>query len=106
MEYSTLLTQVILVVSLLAFSVSVITQVIKGVSIFEKVPTDLLVFLLSIFLTVLFVVAYAQYKSVVLVWYMYVSAVLLGFFVAFVSMFGWEKFSSLWGRFKGPGMEE
>ena len=76
---------------------SVITQVIKG--IFKNVPTDLVVFALSIALTVTAFIAYMQYIKAEMLWYMIVASVIAGFIVAFVSMFGWEKLSELWKRF-------
>ena len=85
------------VVGGLAFIVSVITQVIKG--IFNNVPTDLVVFVLSIALTVTAFIAYIQYIKAEILWYMIVASVIAGFIVAFVAMFGWEKLSELWKRF-------
>lgn len=76
---------------------SVITQVIKG--IFKNIPTDLVVFVLSIALTVTAFIAYMQYIGAVMLWYMIVASVIAGFIVAFVAMFGWEKLSELWKRF-------
>ena len=85
------------VVGGLALFVSVITQVIKG--IFKNVPTDLVVFVLSIALTVTAFIAYMQYIKAEMLWYMIVASVIAGFIVAFVAMFGWEKLSELWKRF-------
>lgn len=85
------------VVGALAFVVSVITQVIKGT--FKNIPTDLVVFVLSIALTVTAFIAYMQYIKAEMLWYMIVASVIAGFIVAFVSMFGWEKLSELWKRF-------
>ena len=79
--------------------VSVIVQVIKGVGVFSKIPTDILVFVLSIGITVAAFVAYMQYIQQVILWYMILAAVMAGFIVAFVSMYGWEKLSELWKRF-------
>lgn len=85
------------VVGGLAFIASVITQVIKD--IFKNVPTDLVVFVLSIALTVTAFIAYMQYIKAEMLWYMIVASVIAGFIVAFVAMFGWEKLSELWKRF-------
>lgn len=85
------------VVGGLAFIASVITQVIKD--IFKKIPTDLVVFVLSISLTVTAFIAYMQYIKAEMLWYMIVASVIAGFIVAFVAMFGWEKLSELWKPF-------
>ncbi len=39
------------VIGILAFTVSIVVQVFKGVSVLKKIPTDILVFVLSIGLT-------------------------------------------------------
>ena len=39
------MTIILAIVGALAFVVSVITQVIKGIGVFNKVPTDIMVFL-------------------------------------------------------------
>jgi len=100
MEFAiTSITSLIAVIGALAFMVSIITQVFKGVGVLSKVPTDILVFLLSIGLTVIAFVAYMQYIQQTILWYMVIAAIMAGFMVAFVAMYGWEKFSELWKRF-------
>lgn len=100
MEFAiTSITSLVAVIGVLAFMVSIITQVFKGVGVLSKVPTDILVFVLSIGLTVIAFVAYMQYIQQIIVWYMIVAAIMAGFIVAFVAMYGWEKFSELWERF-------
>ena len=93
------MTIVLAIIGALAFMVSVITQVIKGVGVFNKVPTDIVVFILSIGITVATFVAYMQYIQMAILWYMILAAIMAGFVVAFVSMYGWEKLSELWKRF-------
>lgn len=87
------------VIGILAFTVSVVVQVFKGVSVLKKIPTDILVFVLSIGLTVTAFVAYMQYVQQTILWYMIIAAILAGLLVAFVAMYGWEKVSELWKRF-------
>lgn len=93
------MTLLIAAIGVLAFIVSVITQVFKGVGVLAKIPTDILVFVLSIAITVIAFIAYMQYIQMVIVWYMYIAAVLAGFIVAFVAMYGWEKLTQVWKRF-------
>lgn len=95
----TSIAQVLTIIGVLAFLVSVITQVFKGVSVLSKIPTDILVFILSIGLTVVAFIAYMQYIQQIILWYMILAAIIAGFIVAFVAMYGWEKFSELWKRF-------
>lgn len=90
---------ILAVIGAIAFIVSVITQVIKGVGVFAKIPTDGLVLVLSIGITVAAFAAYMQYLHMTILWYMVLAAIMAGFVVAFVAMYGWEKLSELWKRF-------
>lgn len=94
------ITAILAVIGALAFMVSVITQVFKGVGVLAKIPTDILVLVLSIGITVTAFVAYMQYIQQTILWYMILAAILAGFLVAFVAMYGWEKFAELWSRFR------
>lgn len=94
------MTAILAVIGALAFIVSVITQVFKGVGVLSKIPTDILVLVLSIGITMTAFVAYMQYIQQTIIWYMILAAILAGFLVAFVAMYGWEKFAELWSRFK------
>lgn len=93
------------VIGILAFTVSIVVQVFKGVSVLKKIPTDILVFVLSIGLTVTAFVAYMQYVQQTILWYMIIASILAGLLVAFVAMYGWEKVSELWKRFYRVNVE-
>lgn len=93
------MTLLIAAIGVLAFIVSLVTQVFKGVGALAKIPTDILVLVLSIGITVAAFVAYMQYIQQCIIWYLIIAAILAGFIVAFVAMFGWEKLSELWKRF-------
>lgn len=97
--------QLIMLVGALAFIVSVVTEVMKNIGPLANMPTDIFVFVLSIVLTVVAVMAFAEYKELVMLWYWYVATVLLGFFVSFIAMFGWSKLTELWSRFKPTDIE-
>ena len=88
------------VIGVLAFTVSVITEVTKSVSFLNKIPTDIQVLVTSILLSVLSVLIYVDLSKTKLIWYYVIGAVVLGFFVAFVSMYGWEKLTTMYNRFK------
>ena len=70
------MTMILAVISALAFMVSVITQVFKGVGVLSKIPTDILVFVLSIGITVVAFVAYMQYIQMTILWYMILAAIM------------------------------
>lgn len=92
--------QAMMIVGILAFVVSVIIEVIKNVSFLKNIPTDLVVIVLSEVLTVLSFLAYMSYNSVAVTWYLAVGSFIAGFFVAFVAMYGWDKITELYNRFK------
>lgn len=92
------MTLILAVIGILAFLVSVVTQVFKGVWFLSMIPTDALVLVLSIGITVSTFVAYMQYIQMTILWYMILAAIMAGFIVAFVAMYGWEKLTELWKR--------
>lgn len=94
------LTLIIAIIGVLAFLVSTITEVFKGVGILSKIPTDIVVLVLSIVITITAFIAYMQYIQQAILWYMIIAAIMAGLIVAFVAMYGWEKLSELWNRFK------
>lgn len=98
-NFAQIVSMAILALGILAFTVSIITQVIKNVWIFAEIPTNIIVFLLSIVLTVGAFAAAMQYYSQPILWYMVAAAVILGFFVAFIAMKGWKEFMDTLGRF-------
>lgn len=99
------LSQLMITIGALAFVVSVITEVIKGIGVLKKIPTDIVVTVLSMVLTVAAFFAYAQYASLVVAWYLVVAALICGFFVAFITMYGWGKLNELWIRFNPNNKE-
>ena len=99
------LSQLVVAVGALAFIVSVITEVVKSIGAMKKVPTDIVVLALSMVITVVAFIAYSQYASIAIVWYWAVAAIICGFFVAFIAMYGWSKFNELWTRFNPNNKE-
>lgn len=89
----------ILALGILAFTVSIITQVIKNVWIFAEIPTNIIVFLLSIIITGAACTAVLDYYKYPLVWYTVAAIIVLGFFVAFIAMEGWKKFMETFNSF-------
>ena len=80
----------------LVTAVQMIVEVAKR--LLPRVPTDLVVFVISIALTVLALYVYAEVMAITVMWYYAVGAVVLGIGVAYAAMFGWDKFTALWGR--------
>lgn len=84
----------------LAFFVSAVTEVTKNVGVLKKIPTDIQVILSSVGSAVIAVCGYTSYIQIRLHWYYIAGAVAMGFLVAFVAMYGWQKFTVLMNRFR------
>lgn len=86
------------VLFVLTTTVNLIVEVAKR--LLPKIPTDLVVFIVSIALTVLALFIGAEIMQITVMWYYAVGAVVLGIFVAYAAMFGWDKFTEIWSRLK------
>ena len=94
-EYGSILLTVLLA---LVTMVTMVVEVVKR--LIPKVPTDLVVFIVSIALTVVALFICAEIMEITVMWYYAVGAVVLGIAVAYAAMFGWDKFTALWSRLK------
>lgn len=83
---------------LLCFVTTVAVEVVKG--LFKKVPTNIVAFIVSMIVTILAVIILCAVLKIAFVWYYIVAAILLGIFVAYASMYGFDKFKETWERFK------
>lgn len=81
-------------VSGLAFIVSLITEVLKNL-LPKKFPTKLLVMIISLILTIGFVLLFGGVSVINGVY-----GAIGSFIVSFVSMYGWDSFKELYNRFK------
>ena len=90
----------ILLTALLALvtTVTMIVEVVKR--LIPKVPTDLVVFITSIAVTVVALFICAEIMEITVMWHYAVGAVVLGIAVAYAAMFGWDKFTTLWSRLR------
>lgn len=83
---------------LLVFATTIIVEVVKG--LFKNVPTNIVAVIVSLIVTILAVVIACAVLGIPMVWYYIVGAVLLGIFVAYAAMFGFDKFKATWERLK------
>lgn len=88
---------VISIIGVLVVLTNIITQVLKKVT-WEKLPTNVLVVIISMALTLAAFFAYCQIKTIAVVWYMVVAAVVLGFMVSYAAMFGYDKLMEAIGK--------
>ncbi len=84
------LSVILSIIGVLVVLTNIIVQVVKQVT-WGKLPTNILAVIVSMALTLLAFFAYCQIKSITVVWYMIVAAVVLGFLVAYAAMFGFDK---------------
>lgn len=82
--------QLLSIVGGLVIVVNIIVQVIKPFT--EKYfSTNFLAVIVSMALTLIAFFSWCAVKSVPIVWYTVAGAVVLGFFVAYAAMFGFDK---------------
>jgi hypothetical protein len=82
----------------LVFGVNIIVEVVKKV--FPKVPTTLLATVLSVVITMAAFFAWAAIIELTIQWYYVVAAFVLGWFVAYAAMFGFDKFKQALEKLK------
>ena len=70
---------------------NIITEVIKKIT-WDKVPTNLMVVIIAEVLTLATGAAYAQFTNLDVAWFHGFGAVVVGLFVAYAAMFGFDKF--------------
>lgn len=87
------------IIGALVAVVNIVTQVLKKVT-WDKLPTNILVLLLSVALTVAAFFAYAQITALAVTWYMVAAAVVAGFAVAYAAMFGFDKLRETFNSIK------
>lgn len=88
----------LIIVGALMAATNIITEVLKKVT-WNKIPTNLLVFIIAVALTLVTGAAYAQIKGIPILWYYVVAAVVVGLFVAYAAMFGFDKFKQAISQF-------
>jgi len=81
---------------------NVITEVVKKAT-WDKLPTNFLVVLIAEGLTLAAGAAYAQIKGIPIAWYMAAGAVVVGLFVAYAAMFGFDKLKQAFAQGRGSG---
>ena len=84
------LPMLITVIGSLVAVVNIIVEVLKKFT--EKyIPTNVLAVAISMALTLTAFFAWCSINAVVVQWYLVVAAVVVGFFVAYAAMFGFDK---------------
>lgn len=96
LDVTQILAQIMAFVGVMAFFVSVITEALKKWTWLDsRVPTPLVVILLSIILCPACLLGLASYFGVAIEWFMVFASFIAAFIVALVSMDGWERVTEL-----------
>jgi len=93
-------TYALMAIGIIAFAVSMITQIIKEMPGLAKLPTNAVVLVVSLILCPLAVIIACQYFKIVIVWYYVFASFIAAFIVYLVSTGGWERVHDLWSRTK------
>lgn len=97
-----IMSQIMMIIAVLVILVNIVTEVIKKVFELKEAKTiNIFVTVFSVLLTVLVLIAYCQIQIIALTWYMAVAFVIIGFMVAYASMFGYDKLLSYFENLRG-----
>lgn len=97
-EIAPYVSYLLIAIGVMAFLVSVITQVIKSWPGLDKIPTAAVVIVLSLVLCPLTFVALMAWQKQPITWYMVFACMIAAFIVALVAMNGWERVKDIWER--------
>jgi len=86
-EYGSIL---LTIMAALVFVTNIIVEVAK--KLFPKLPANILAVIVALIVTVLAVLVLCSVLEITVMWYYAVGAVVLGIFVGYAAMFGFDKF--------------
>lgn len=95
---------VLAIMAVLVFATNIIVEVVKG--LVPKVPTNIVAVVVAQIVTVLALIIACAVMEITIMWYYAVGAVVLGIFVAYAAMFGFDKFKAAWEKMKAAGKME
>lgn len=91
---------IISLLGLLAFGVNIIVEMIKEVGPLKKVPTQSVAIVVSFIVCILGSILYINYAGIQVGLGVLIPSILLGAFpVAYIAMFGFDTFKSLYEKF-------
>ena len=94
------ITYALIAIGVLAFLVSIITQVIKEMPGLKNIQTNAVALVIALILCPIAVVILCIYLKIAIMWYYIVGSVIAAFIVYLVATGGWEKVSEMWNRTK------
>lgn len=93
-------TYALMAIGVLAFLVSIITQVFKEIPWLKKIQTNAVALGIALILCPLAVVILCIYMQIAIMWYYIIGAVIAAFIVYLVATGGWERVTEMWNRTK------
>lgn len=78
------------VVLTLTVITNIVVEALKGLT-YGKLPTNILAFIVAMVVTLVAFFAACQIVGIPIVWYTVAAAIVLGFFVCFAAMYGFDK---------------
>lgn len=94
--------KLILIIGALVAVTNVIVEVVKKLT-WDKLPTNILATVVAVVLTMVSFFAYVSYAGLTIVWYWVVAAFIVGIFVAYAAMFGFDKLKEVLDSLRGGG---
>lgn len=99
MDYTTIVNAVfhygsilMAVMAVLVFATNIIVEMVK--KLFPKVPANFVAVIVALIITILAMVILCTIMEITVMWYYAVGAVVLGLFVGYAAMFGFDKFKA------------
>jgi len=86
------------VVAVLTALTNIVVEVFKGM--FPKLPTAILVFIVSVVLTILALLIACEVLKITVMWYYGIGAVILGIIVAYAAMGNFDKLQEMIEKLK------
>ena len=92
MNYSELISQILIIIAVLVAIVNIITEVVKSIFAFKSAESiNVFVTILSVILTIGAMFSYWQIMNMEITWYIILSFIIVGFMVSYAAMFGYDK---------------
>ena len=88
------ISMLISIIGALVTLTNIVVEVIKKIT-WDKLPTNLVATIVAEVLTLVTFFAYTSYKSINVVWYSVVSAIVVGIMVAYAAMYGFDKLKEI-----------
>ena len=93
------ITYALIVIGILAFFTSAITQVIKEMPGLKNIQTNIVALIIALILCIAAVpIIGLSILQIAIIWYYFIAAVVAAFLVYLVATGGWEKLSEIWSR--------